>query len=442
MPVKLLNTLFNPFSLDIKILSLKFKEKEIETEFTEDYKTKNDAFTLIFTLLSTCLFVIFYLIYDLEHPIWFIIMFFLSLAFGVGLFFKIFRKFYYLAIFVFSAIIVISYLQRMHLYDNHDRIGLSEYLMGLILIIFVTNSFLHLLFRHAVISNLLFFAVLIYISYFKLELYDANPGFFIYSTIVILTVLIVISFLIFNFEYIYRDSFLKEKKVQQQAEELKLAKENIEQKVIERTRELDQEKIKKQKAMIVGQQMERERIAKDLHDSMTINLIVIKRKMELMPDNSEIIAGIDKSIDQLRNISHNLLPYSLIHYGLLKATEELCLNVKTDSMLNVSMSKTGISENMRWESSIEIELFKVLQELMANCIKHSKAKNILIDMIADEETINISVEDDGIGFNINENPLSRFGLNNMEARICLLGGTISFDSRPGKGTIVMINLPI
>ena len=343
---------------------------------------------------------------------------------------------------VFSSIIVISYLYRILLYDNQDIAGLSEYLMGLILIIIVINSFLHLLFRYAMISNLMIFAIFFYNSYFTLNLYAANPGFFIYSTIVMLTILIVISFLIFNFEYIYRDSFIKEKKVQTQARELKYANENIEQIVIERTRELEQEKIKKQKAIIVGQQMERERIAKDLHDSMTINLIVLKRKMEMMPDNNEIITSIDNSIEQLRNISRNLLPYSLVHYGFLKAIEELCLKVKADLNLNVTMAKTGIRENMRWESSIEIELFKVIQELLTNWIKHANAKNLLIDMIADEESINISVEDDGVGFNVNDISLSRFGLSNVEARISLLGGTVSFDSQPGKGTIVIINLPI
>lgn len=188
--------------------------------------------------------------------------------------------------------------------------------------------------------------------------------------------------------------------------------------------------------------MERERIATDLHDGLTINLIVLKRKIELIPGNHELTNEIDKTIEQLRNISHDLFPYSLIHYGLIKAIEDLCLKVQNNSGLQISMSKTGISESVRWEKSIEIELFKVLQELIVNCIKYAHASHLLIDLIADDEIINISVEDDGIGFNVNDNSISRFGLNNIEARISLLGGTISYDSQLGKGTIIMINLPI
>ncbi|MCK9412700.1 MAG: ATP-binding protein [Prolixibacteraceae bacterium] len=110
-------------------------------------------------------------------------------------------------------------------------------------------------------------------------------------------------------------------------------------------------------------------------------------------------------------------------------------------MLLVTFSKIGLDKDSRWDMVTETELFKVIQELIANIIKHAQARNVLIELIADENMLYLTVEDDGIGFDLADNTRHRFGLNNIEARLSILGGTVSFDSQTDRGTTVMINVP-
>lgn len=189
--------------------------------------------------------------------------------------------------------------------------------------------------------------------------------------------------------------------------------------------------------------MERQRIAQDLYDSLNIQLIGLKRKLEAKPDpkNEELLGEIDSIIAHVREISHNLLPYSLKHFGLVKAIGDLCFALEKQHAFKVTFSKIGLDENSRWDIVTETELFKVIQELVANIIKHAQARNVLIELIADENMLFLTVEDDGIGFNLTDNTSQRFGLNNIEARLSILGGTVSFDSQKDRGTTVMINVP-
>lgn len=158
--------------------------------------------------------------------------------------------------------------------------------------------------------------------------------------------------------------------------------------------------------------------------------------------NNGLIPEIDGIIAQVREISHNLLPYSLKHFGLVKAIDDLCINLQKQQTFEVTFSKVGVSENLRWDNVIETEVFKIIQELVVNIVKHARASQMVIELIGDEKMIYLTVEDNGQGFDLNNKQETRFGLNNIEARLSVLGGTLSIDSQQGKGTAVMINIPI
>lgn len=444
MRKRLVHILFNPLKLDLNPLTLRFNNKDSETEFSADFKNKKLTLVILFTALSTLMFLLFFVIYTMDHPEWFIVMIFLSVLFGLSIHFKWINKFHYTALFTYSLIVELSYSQRIILYNATDTGGLAEYFLGLMLIVLAVNSFIRLKFVLAFLLNLIFFVAYLFLSVWGLSAHTLNPEFFIYSTVLFLSVVMVVGISIYNNEYIHRSAFTQNKIIQQQANELRTAKENIEQKVIERTTELELERSKKLKAIIEGQQTERQRIAQDLHDSLNIRLVVLKRTLEPVFKNNHkaLLSDIDDIIAQVREISHNLLPYSLKHYGLIKAIEDLSAKLESKNQMNVVFSKIDVEENKRWDAVIENELFKIIQELVANCIKHAKADKLFIELIDDEKMLYLTVEDNGIGFNFDNTSEKHFGLNNINARISLLGGTISYDSQINKGTTVMINIPI
>jgi signal transduction histidine kinase len=444
MKKRLIHILFNPLLLDLNPLSLRFRNKELEVEFSADYKNKKLSLAVLFTTLSTFIFSLFYIIYTMNHPGWFIAMIFFSVLFGLSIHFRWINKFHYAALFTYSLIVELSYSQRILLYKASDTAGLAQYFLGLMLIVLAVNSFMRLKFPLALVLNMVFFLAYIYFGVWGINAYRLNPEYFIYSIILFVSIVIVICVSIYNNEYIHRSAFAQNKIIRKQTKELRDAKENMEQKVIERTQELEQERSQKLKAIIEGQQIERQRIAQDLHDSLNIRLVVLKRSLEpvLQNNHGSLLADIDGIIAQVREISHNLLPYSLKHFGLLKAIEDLCSKIQPENKLEVSFSKIGTEENSRWDTVIETELFRIIQELVANCIKHAKADKLLIELIADEKMLYLTVEDNGVGYDANKISENRFGLNNIDARINLLGGTISYDSQINKGTIVMINIPV
>lgn len=299
-------------------------------------------------------------------------------------------------------------------------------------------------FVYTVLLNTVFFLIFIFYSTLGIGIHRIDPEYFNYSSIVFLSTVIVVSISVYSSEYIHRNAFVQERIIRRQADELKQAKEYTEQKVIERTLELKQEKQKSYKAILEGQQIERQRIAQDLHDSLNIRLIGVKRKLEMEAGiiNNGLIPEIDGIIAQVREISHNLLPYSLKHFGLVKAIDDLCINLQKQQTFEVTFSKVGVSENLRWDNVIETEVFKIIQELVVNIVKHARASHMVIELIGDEKMIYLTVEDNGQGFDLNNKQETRFGLNNIEARLSVLGGTLSIDSQQGKGTAVMINIPI
>jgi signal transduction histidine kinase len=199
---------------------------------------------------------------------------------------------------------------------------------------------------------------------------------------------------------------------------------------------------------IQAQEKERKRIAQDLHDEVGAMLSVVKLNVARIERKSEeekakTLAGETKSylddvITQVRRISRALLPPSLEKLGLFHAVEELANWVNKSDQLQIECWKSG--EQIRFDSKKELALFRVIQELMNNAIKHSEASLITVNTRFTNNAVAISLSDNGKGFNMNEKASTGLGLKNLESRSQMAGAFFKMKSVPRKGTTAIIYL--
>ncbi len=150
---------------------------------------------------------------------------------------------------------------------------------------------------------------------------------------------------------------------------------------------------------------------------------------------SNVIDQLDVSIAELRRVSHNMMPEALIKFGLKEALENYCESLNHSGRIQVRLQAYGMESRM--EQSVEIVIYRIIQELLNNVIKHAEAKNVLIQLVREGERFNITVEDDGKGFDINK-VAHGAGLANIRARAAYLNGTVDIVSTEGEGTSVHV----
>lgn len=204
-------------------------------------------------------------------------------------------------------------------------------------------------------------------------------------------------------------------------------------------------------AMIEGQDNERKRIARELHDSLGQNLSAAK--MSLLSLDAQIkrsgleirndLVGrmldlINEAVEEVRNISHDLMPDLLEQFGIVSALDEL--SAKSSSEL-VKITFEPVDMRGRLKANVETGLYRMSQELINNALRHSMAKNIHIQLINHGDSIVLSIEDDGIGFDMKLRTKG-IGLKNVESRTKLLNGSMDVESTPGEGTLVTVEIPI
>ena len=207
-------------------------------------------------------------------------------------------------------------------------------------------------------------------------------------------------------------------------------------------------------AMLEGQESERMRLARELHDgigpilsTIKLHLDAISTELKKSPDRtvnklnamSELLQEVT---DDLRNISHSLMPGPLVDLGLVAALNNLCQKANASERVQVNFYSTGL-EN-RLDENLELGIFRIAQELLNNAFKHAKAKVINIQLIRYEESILLMVEDDGIGFdkgNLNELTENGIGLRNIQTRAEALEGHFSIDTHKGGGLVATIEIP-
>lgn len=210
--------------------------------------------------------------------------------------------------------------------------------------------------------------------------------------------------------------------------------------------QIRQLELKSLQAMIEGQESERSRIARDLHDGLGIQLSRIKLFVEAHQDllpasvKEPLNQFLDEACTETRLISNDLRPYALSTFGLIPALEDLVQKLNLVNETKLTLEHYGDGPN--WGDEASVMIYRVVQELLNNALKHAHARTITVQIIANDETAHISVDDDGQGGDFSDNPLKGNGIANIKSRISYLGGQVIWQSEPGRGTSVMISLPI
>ncbi len=212
------------------------------------------------------------------------------------------------------------------------------------------------------------------------------------------------------------------------------------------------EQNKATKAIIEAEENERQRIANDLHDSVGQFMTAAKMNLQSLEDKIKFDNDIDKlvfekainfvneSAVEVRSISHNMAPNTLLKKGLANAVRNFLDNLNPTS-LKVNLFTDGISIPL--EKNTEIFLYRIIQECVNNTLKHANASELNISILINEKEIDVTLEDNGKGFDINNlNEKSGMGIENVQKRVHFLKGEIHWDSHPGNGTTVVINIPI
>lgn len=201
-------------------------------------------------------------------------------------------------------------------------------------------------------------------------------------------------------------------------------------------------------AAVEVQESERRRIASDLHDGIGSLLSATRLYLrQLKPDSaSEKVKAIqdsslgilDEVIQNTRRITHDLLPPVLEKFGFRAAAEDLC--EKIDGAGEVTVHCQLIGER-KLRSDQEVALYRIVQELINNTLKHANATTISVTGKWEAKTYIVNYKDDGIGFDFKANAAAGLGLRNIESRVTVLDGELNWQTSPGNGLDIKISLP-
>ncbi|MBK7869195.1 MAG: sensor histidine kinase [Saprospiraceae bacterium] len=200
--------------------------------------------------------------------------------------------------------------------------------------------------------------------------------------------------------------------------------------------------------MLRGQEEERGRLARDLHDGLGGMLSGVRQTLNAMKGNQIIteesarsfnraLEMLDTSIGELRRVARNMMPEALLKFGLKDAVQDFCDTLNESRTIQVQYQAFGL-EN-RLPEAEEIIVFRIVQELLNNVIKHAGAHQALVQLLRDDERFHITVEDNGKGFDLVAlEKAPGIGWLNIRSRVDYLGGTLDLRSNPGQGTTVEI----
>lgn len=219
-----------------------------------------------------------------------------------------------------------------------------------------------------------------------------------------------------------------------------------------RINELEKEKqLTATEAVLKGEEQERIRLAKDLHDGLGGMLSGIKYSFQTMkqnlimtPDNQSSFKRsmdmLDSSIKEMRRVAHNMMPASLVKFGLDTAIKDYCNEINTSEVLKINYQSMGMN-SITIDQTTSINIYRIIQELINNIIKHASAKTAIVQLSYTDTILSLTVEDDGKGFNPENLNISKgMGWENIKNRIEFLGGNINVDSEVGKGTSIHIEI--
>lgn len=211
--------------------------------------------------------------------------------------------------------------------------------------------------------------------------------------------------------------------------------------------------------LLETQEMDRNRISRDLHDSTVQSLTSLGHKLEYcskMVDRDPVKVKLElqtmidlnkEIINDMREIIYDLRPMSLNNIGLVSTLEAYCLHLRRNDNLDVVFRVEGKEKQL--SSIVSVTVYRIIQEACNNVIRHSKAKRVYIHISFLEHSLEVDIEDNGVGFDISEvenrakeDMLNGFGLSTMRERARLLSGSFSIDTKPGAGTKIHVFVPV
>lgn len=203
------------------------------------------------------------------------------------------------------------------------------------------------------------------------------------------------------------------------------------------------------RALVEGQEEERKRVATELHDGIGVLLSTVKLQFtnieEKLPENRALFERatslLEKASGDVRRISHNLMPGNLVRFGLFDALEDLFETLDESESLEAKIDVKGNLD--RLPENHEIMLYRVVQELLNNTLKHGKASSIFLLIDRQADRLNMHYADNGVGFAMEKLVDSgSLGLKSIQSRVHFLEGELNIESAPGKGASFRISIPI
>lgn len=199
-------------------------------------------------------------------------------------------------------------------------------------------------------------------------------------------------------------------------------------------------------ALLEGQEQERSRIARDLHDGLGQLLNAIKMNISLLGKKSGRVRTlstlIDEAIHESVRISENLVPAKLRDFDVATCLRSLCQSVTKTSGVKVSFESLSCDSIL--EQGQKINLYRIAQEAVSNAVRHSFATSINVQLNEEDDMVQLMIEDDGNGFERKKriDKSKHHGLANMKDRAEIMGGKMTIESDPDRGTLVIIEAPI
>jgi signal transduction histidine kinase len=211
------------------------------------------------------------------------------------------------------------------------------------------------------------------------------------------------------------------------------SKKRIHQKEIQSLQQ--QKEIQLLQALMQGEEKERSRIAKDLHDGVAGMLAAVKMQLSTEEEELKALKGYTKALQllneatvEVRKTSHNLMPEVLLQHGLDKALRRYCSNITSPSL---QVHYFFIGEEQRYANSFELSVYRIVQELLNNIFKHSKATEASVQLSVQGTVLSISIEDNGIGFPKQSVQAGGMGLDSLKHRIHALNGNMELTAETG-----------
>lgn len=207
-------------------------------------------------------------------------------------------------------------------------------------------------------------------------------------------------------------------------------------------KQIAQEKMRQKQvsidAFIEGEEKEKARIGRELHDGIAQEIVGVKLAMQQQQADPKLVAELTRISLDIRNLSHELMPQTLREYGLKLAIEDICQKILAPSGIRYEVHSALPDERM--PDKIEITLYRIFQELVHNIIKHSHATEVLVQLRKMSNHVLLMVEDNGKG--MTDEKKNGIGISNLRSRVQLLDGNLQYDSSENEGTTAIVRVPV